>query len=113
MADLSDRALRRKSFGKDEWLSDGGSRGAGRLVAKLTQSELSFYFLYFQGDRKRFLPVGPYDLKGERGKTRAGASLKRRNTRPKTPSALRSSRCSTPTAATLSVRAKWLRPTCG
>ena len=36
MAILTDRSLRRKWAGKDEWLSDGGSRGAGRLVAKLS-----------------------------------------------------------------------------
>ena len=69
MVALTDRTFRRKWTGKDEWLSDGGSRGAGRLVVKLTQSGSTFYYQYFLGERRRFLPIGPYDAKGERGKT--------------------------------------------
>jgi len=78
MAVLTDRALRRKWTGKDEWLSDGGSRGAGRLVVKLMKSDLTFYYQYFLGDRKRFLPIGPYDLKAECGKTHLQARDLRR-----------------------------------
>ncbi|MFM7254809.1 MAG: recombinase family protein, partial [Betaproteobacteria bacterium] len=38
-------------------------------MAKLTRSSVTFYYQYFQGNRKRFLPIGPYDSKAERGKT--------------------------------------------
>jgi integrase len=69
MADLTDRSLQRKWAGKDEWLSDRGSRGAGRLVAKLSASGVTFYFQYYLDGRRRFLPIGAYDRKGERGKT--------------------------------------------
>jgi integrase len=69
MAELTDRTLQRKWSGKDEWLSDRGSRGAGRLVAKLAASGVTFYFQYYLDGRRRFLPIGAYDRKGERGKT--------------------------------------------
>lgn len=69
MAELTDRTLQRKWSGKDEWLSDRGSRGAGRLVAKLATSGVTFYFQYYLDGRRRFLPIGAYDRKGERGKT--------------------------------------------
>ena len=69
MAELTDRALQRTWSGKDEWLSDRGSRGAGRLVAKLAASGVTFYFQYYLNGRRRFLPIGSYDRKGERGKT--------------------------------------------
>lgn len=67
MINLTDKTLRRKWSGTDEWLSDGGSRGAGRLVAKLTQSGITFYFQYYEGERRRFLPIGSYDPTGTRG----------------------------------------------
>lgn len=69
MAELTDRTLQRKWSGKDEWLSDRGSRGAGRLVAKLATSGVTFYFQYYLDGRRRFLPIGAYDRRGERGKT--------------------------------------------
>jgi integrase len=69
MAELTDRTLQRKWSGKDEWLSDRGSRGAGRLVAKLAASGVTFYFQYYLDGRRRFLPIGSYDRRGERGKT--------------------------------------------
>lgn len=69
MAELTDRTLRKKWAGKDEWLSDGGSRGAGRLVAKLAESGVSFYFQYYQVGRRRFMPIGAFDAKGTRGVT--------------------------------------------
>ena len=54
----------------DRWLSDGGSRGAGRLVAKIGQAGAIFYFVYFDaGDKRRFLPIGPFDVGGKRGVT--------------------------------------------
>ena len=69
MAGLTDRSLRRKWAGKDEWLSDGGSRGAGRLLAKLSSGGVTFYFQYYISERRRFLLIGPYDSKGDDGKT--------------------------------------------
>ncbi len=69
MAGLTDRTLRKKWAGKDEWLTDGGSRGAGRLIAKLTAAGITFYYQYFIEGRRRFLAIGSYDPKGERGKT--------------------------------------------
>lgn len=67
MAQLTDRALQRKWTGKDEWLSDSGSRGAGRLIAKLAATGVTFYFQYYLNGHRRFLPIGPYDPKAERG----------------------------------------------
>jgi integrase len=67
---ISDAALRARWRGADRWLSDGGSRGAGRLVAKIGQAGAVFYFAYFNSEnRRRFLPVGPHDSAGKRGVT--------------------------------------------
>lgn len=68
---LTDTGLRGwKWTGRDAWLSDGGSRGAARLVAKRSQSAVTFYFQYFDSTkRKRFINVGPYDGTGKRGLT--------------------------------------------
>lgn len=68
--EISDAALRGKWRGKDRWLSDGGSRGAGRLVAKISAAGAMFYFQYFDTERrKRFLPIDPHDSSGKRGLT--------------------------------------------
>lgn len=68
MAEITTNQLRAKWTGKDRWLSDGGSRGAGRLVARLTRTGTHFFFQYFSphGD-KRLFPLGPFDIQGERG----------------------------------------------
>lgn len=67
---ISDRALRARWAGADQWLSDGGSRGSGRLVAKLSQAGVAFYFAYFDPEnRRRFFPIGPHDSTGKRGVT--------------------------------------------
>jgi integrase len=67
---MTTKALEAKWRGADRWLTDGGSRGAGRLVAKIAQNGATFYFQYFDAEkRKRFLPIGPHDARGERGKT--------------------------------------------
>lgn len=67
---LTVTALRGKWRGVDRWLSDGGSRGAGRLVAKLSKAGVVFYFAYFDAeDRRRFFPIGSFDWRGERGIT--------------------------------------------
>jgi len=68
MARITTNALRRAWPGKDCWLSDGGARGAGRLVARIVRDGVSFSYKYFgPGRRKRFLPIGPYDAEGVRG----------------------------------------------
>ncbi len=66
---ISDAELRSKWNG-DRWLSDGGSRGAGRLVAKIAETSVIFYFAHFDGaGARRFLPIGDYDAAGRRGIT--------------------------------------------
>ncbi len=68
MLKITTVALRGTWRGKDRWLSDGGSRGAGRLVARLTREGVGFYYKYFGPDRrKRLLAIGPYDPQGVRG----------------------------------------------
>jgi hypothetical protein len=47
------------------WLSDGGSRGGGRLVVKVTSNSATFYFRYFNGQAvKRHLFIAQYDRDG-------------------------------------------------
>jgi integrase len=42
--------------------SNGGPRGGGRLVARITRDGVALLFQYFAPDgRKRFFPLGPYD----------------------------------------------------
>jgi hypothetical protein len=68
MAQITTNGLRAKWTGKDRWLSDGGSRGSGRLVARLTSAGAYFYFKYVSSDgRKRAFPLGPFDAQGEGG----------------------------------------------
>src|SRR5262245_59031777 len=59
-AALNDKALQAQKRGAPGWLSDGGSKGAGRLIAK----EAVFYFSYFRLVEKkwkrRFLTLGYY-----------------------------------------------------
>lgn len=63
---ITAKALEAQRRGTKGWLTDGGSRGAGRLIAK----DAKFYFSYFNVERtRRFLPIGPYDDKGARGLT--------------------------------------------
>jgi integrase len=68
---LTVNGLRTKWGGKDLWRSDGGARGAGRLVARIMQDGVAFYFQYFvpnQGKEvKRSFPLGEYDETGRRG----------------------------------------------
>lgn len=70
MAKLTANTLRTKWHGADRWISDGGARGAGRLVARITRDGPVFYYQYFNGEgRKRFYPLGDYDMDGKRGLT--------------------------------------------
>jgi integrase len=68
---LTTTALRTKWHDRDRWLSDGGQRGGGRLVARVAKDGVAFLFQYFvrEGDkeRKRYLPLGPFDQDGVRG----------------------------------------------
>src|SRR5690606_12002572 len=43
MAELTTYQLRARGAGKDRWLADGGPRGAGREVARLTRTGTHFY----------------------------------------------------------------------
>jgi integrase len=71
---ISPTSLQKKWKGRDEWLSDGGGRGAGRLVAKRASAGVTFYFAYFDEERRRrFFPIGPYSPDGKRGLTLQGA----------------------------------------
>jgi integrase len=69
MAILTDRTIQAaKASGKDEWLSDGGAKGAGRLYLRVQPSgRKSFYFRYTgpAGERQS-LPLGEYSQKGGR-----------------------------------------------
>jgi integrase len=77
MAEITTNQLRAKWTGKDRWLSDGGSRGAGRLVARLTRTGAHFLFQYFssRGD-KRLFPLGPFDAEGRAGLRLADARVR-------------------------------------
>jgi hypothetical protein len=51
-----------------EWLSDGGRKGAGRLLATRLKTGVVFYFRYTKPDGKRdTLPLGSFDPDGETG----------------------------------------------
>src|SRR5277367_2989854 len=60
--------LRAKWNGRDRWLSDGGARNMGRLVARLRRERVTFVYQYFgpEGAKKLFL-LGSYDPEGVRG----------------------------------------------
>lgn len=68
MARLTSNTLRASWHGADRWVSDGGGRGAGRLVARIKRNGVDFYFQYFSAEgRKKFWPLGPYDAEGRKG----------------------------------------------
>lgn len=67
MASLTDRAIQaKKAPTKDEWLSDSGSRGAGRLYVRIqTSGGKRFYYRYSGPDGARqALVIGDYSQKG-------------------------------------------------
>lgn len=66
---LTVNALRGQWRGRDRWISDGGSRGSGRLVARLTRDGVLLYFQHYHGGQKRLLPLGDYDIAGKQGLT--------------------------------------------
>ena len=67
MIRITTTALRSRGTAKTRWLTDGGSRGMGRLAARIMPNGVHLYFQYFHGTERRRLPLGPYDESGERG----------------------------------------------
>jgi hypothetical protein len=62
------KELNTKWCGHDEYLSDGGARNEGRLMARKRPGSTSFLYRYFNDAKKRcWLPLGRYDEKGIRG----------------------------------------------
>jgi hypothetical protein len=60
--------LRAKWNGRDRWLSDGGARNMGRLVARLRREGATFVYQYFGPERaKKLFLLGSYDPDGVRG----------------------------------------------
>jgi integrase len=50
------------------WIRDGGARGGGQLIAKVTSRGASFYFDHVNGDKKRDrIPLGPFTEKPKDG----------------------------------------------
>jgi len=49
-------ALRGAWQRKDRWLSDGGGRGAGRLVARIPREGVGFSYKYFAPDGRAVVP---------------------------------------------------------
>jgi integrase len=70
MASLTDRTIQatKATPGKDEWLSDGGARGAGRLYLRVQPSgRRSFYYRYAGPQNERqSMALGEYSQKGGR-----------------------------------------------
>lgn len=93
--ELKELSLRTEKWkGADRWLSDGGSRGAGRLVAKVGAApvngakkpgtRITFYFSYFNGEgARRFLLIGEFpriSLKEARNKAAEHSALHQNGT---------------------------------
>lgn len=67
MGKLTVGSLRMKWPGKDRWLTDGGRREHGRLVARITRAGVIFYFQHFMDGRKHLDSLGSYDESGRTG----------------------------------------------
>lgn len=67
MSRITTTALRARGQGTQRWLSDGGSRGAGRLAARIKGGGVYLYFQYSCGSECRRMPLGPYDESGVNG----------------------------------------------
>lgn len=62
---LTEAVLARPWNGRDRWLSDGGGRGGGRLIAKSARNGVVFYFVWFDADgRRRFRRIGRHAADG-------------------------------------------------
>lgn len=62
--ELTVNALRARWRGTDRWITDGGGRGSGRLVVRITKDGVLFYFQYFHNGKRRWWPIGPYAADG-------------------------------------------------
>lgn len=75
MATLTDRTIQaaKATTGKDEWLSDGGARGAGRLYLRVQVTGRKIFYYRYAGPNgeRQSLPLGEYSQKG----ARAGMTL--------------------------------------
>lgn len=50
--------------GLKTWISDNeGIRGGGRLVARIYDRQVSFYFRYSIDSKLKYIPIGPYSLR--------------------------------------------------
>jgi integrase len=67
MSRITTTALRARWRDSDRWLSDGGSRGAGRLTARITRDGVLLYYQYFCDGKLQRIALGPYDEAGTRG----------------------------------------------
>lgn len=62
---LTEAVLARPWDGRDRWLSDGGGRGGGRLIAKSARNGVVFYFVWFDAKgRRRFRRIGRHAADG-------------------------------------------------
>jgi integrase len=62
---LTEALLARPWDGRDRWLSDGGGRGGGRLIAKSARNGVVFYFVWFDAaGRRRFRRIGRHVADG-------------------------------------------------
>lgn len=66
---ITNKAMQAKPGGSDQWLIEGGKRGAGRLMARVTPNgERLFYFRYTRTDGTRdTLLIGSYSEKNAPG----------------------------------------------
>lgn len=73
MGSLTDRKLEtiKSNPKKDQWFSDGGQRGSGSLMFRVTKAGLKrWYFRYSNSSGKQeALPIADYDRKGKAGLT--------------------------------------------
>jgi integrase len=80
---ITTTALRTRWQGQDLWLKDFAPRGGGKLLARILQHSVLFYFQYFYQGKRKTIALGAHDESGVRGlslkqaRERAGALTKR------------------------------------
>lgn len=67
MAAITDKQMQARPGTADIWLVDGGARGAGRLVGRVTPSGKRLLYYRYTGSTgtQVRLPIGPYDARGD------------------------------------------------
>lgn len=88
MKRITDKAMQAQPQPRDTWIIEGGARGAGRLVGRITPAGTRlFYFRHTgaNGERVR-LPIGPYDARGD---GRTGFTVQQARARARDLAALR------------------------